>query len=231
MSTVHFSVNNQLQASVNRNVLVFLVPEEATEDYQFAAWQNLHIGTGGSEPFDYNIDIAVVAVDSASGSTSQKVSISPGQVFDVVDDNAGGIVLQSDPDTSRVTHSQCGVINNLNPARFIDLIWIVNGGNCCTVPNLNQGDINTFELKPKLWFYAAAPPIEGQNYKLQSVSLGTQYTIPVGNDAVTVDWSRPGGQAGQDTFAFAPPSSSTVSDGSSFRTLRTHAVKSAQSRR
>lgn len=217
-SIVHFAVVNSLPQSVNENVLVFLMPVNANQNYQFAAWQNLNISpNGGSQPFDFVIDIAVQAVDQTNGSASPQMPINPGQVFDVVYNNVGGISLTPDSDTSRITPSQCGVINMLSPnPHLIQTNWYVNGNPCCSIQNLNQKSIQTFELEPSLYFYAAIPTVQGFNYTLQQVSMQTQYIIPVSAADVTATWSRPGGMASADTFTFDPASATIIGDASQY---------------
>ncbi|HEV7764045.1 MAG TPA: hypothetical protein VGQ76_03485 [Thermoanaerobaculia bacterium] len=207
-SKVHFSVVNSLPVAVQENVLVFLMPMDANANYQFAAWQNLKISpNGGSEPFDYVIDIAVQAVDMTNGSASAKTPIKPGQVLDVVFSNVGGIALQNDPDTGRVTPEQCGVINKLSPnPHLIETHWFVNGNPCVAIQNLNQESIQTFQLEASLYFLAAIPTLHGFNFSLQQVSQQTQYVIPASADTVIATWSRPGGIQNADHFEFVPPS-------------------------
>ena len=211
MATVHFSVVNTLEKSVSENVLVFLMPVGANPDYQFFAWQSLHVGPrGGSQPFNFVVDLAVQAVNMTTGSASEKLAVNPGQVVEVVyeSEKVEGLVVQPSKETGRVTPNQVGVINRLtrDPV-LIATRWYVNGELCCSIPGLNLESIQLFELQPRLYFFAAIPTEKGFNYTYQQVSRQTTYTIPSAKTTdVTVTWSRPGGEAGPDTFTFDPPS-------------------------
>jgi hypothetical protein len=211
MATVHFTVNNQLTQAVDENILVFLVPVNASPNFQLAAWQSLNIGTDGSQPFDYSMDIQVQVQRMDNLSTSAKVSIAPGQIFDAVVDNVGGLKLVAeDPNTGthagEINHDQCAVANAVEPAALIKTMWYVNGNPCVAMPDLNQNSLSIFELEASLFFRAAQPTVQGFNYTLQQVSEETRYVIPASATQVTVDWTRPGGPSGADTLTFDPPS-------------------------
>jgi hypothetical protein len=136
--------------------------------------------------------------------------INPGEVLQVIYNNVGGIALTpaTGADTERVTPSQAGIVNHLTPnPHLIQTNWYVNANPCCSIQNLNQNSIQTFELESSLYFYAAIPTVQGFNYTLQQVSMQTQYIIPASATDVTTIWSRPGGMAGADTFTFDPLSS------------------------
>ena len=203
-STVHFTVQNNLSEPVNENVLVFLMPVDASPNFQFAAWQSLAIAPGGSEPFDYNVSIQVQAQREDNLSTTPKVNINPGDVYNVVFSNLDGITLTKDPRGSGITPDQCAVVNQTD-AVSIKTLWYVNGSPCVAMPGLNQGSMSIFELESSLYFRAAAPTQQGFNYTLQQVSAQTAYVLPASADAVTVTWSRQS-MGARDEFTFAPPS-------------------------
>ena len=204
MATIHFNVENALTEVVNENVLVFLMPVAASPNFQFAAWQSLNISPGGSEPFDYNVSIQVQAMRQDNMSTTPKVNIHPGELYDVVMSNLGGISLQKDiPNAGSLTPDQCGVMNNTSV--LIKTLWYVNGNPCVAMPELNQNSTSIFELEPSIYFRAATPTQQGFNYTLQQVSAETPYVIPATATTVQVTWSRDSA-GGADEFSFDPPS-------------------------
>ena len=63
MALTQFFVKNTLSEATDQNVLVFTVPTLANSNYTFSAWQNLNISPGGSQPFDFDIKLAVKAIN------------------------------------------------------------------------------------------------------------------------------------------------------------------------
>ena len=216
MANVHFTVNNQLNQPVDENVLVFLVPTEASADFQLAAWQSLNIGTGGSIGFGYTNDIQVQVQRMDNLSLSKRVKIAAGQVWDAVLDNVGGLTLvqepKNGPNHNAATLDQCVVFNEVvdpstpNDAVLLRVMWYVNNSPCVAKPNLNFQSRSVFQLEASLYFSAAEPTDQGFNFTLQQLSNETQYFIPASAADVTVTWTRPGGPSGVDTFTFDPPS-------------------------
>ncbi|HEX6084784.1 MAG TPA: hypothetical protein VF266_09685, partial [Thermoanaerobaculia bacterium] len=228
---------NQLDQPVDENVLVFLVPTEASTDFQLAAWQSLKIGTGGSIGFSYtsNIQVKVQRMDTMS--TSKLVNVTPGQVWNAVLDNAGGLTLvqepKNGPNAHAATKDQCVVFNEIvdstmpNDAVLIRVMWYVNNSPCVAKPNLNYQSRSVFQLEASLYFSAAEPTDQGFNYTLQQLSNETQYFIPASATDVTVTWKRPGGLSGEDTFTFDPPSEPPPSAKSTARAMRAQPQASA----
>lgn len=216
MAKTTFTVTNTLTQATSQNVLVFTVPTQANPNYTFAAWQNLNISpNGGSQAFDFDINLSVVAVDQTTGSRSAMATIKANQVLLAEYSNLGGIGLTpatASTDTSRVTPDQSAVINatdrNGGKAILLATEWYINGKQAVRINNMNASAIATFELQPSLYFFAAVPTQTGFNYTYQLVSQQTKYVIPNPDATPSVDvtWYRQGGMAGADQFSFKPAS-------------------------
>lgn len=175
MATTTFNVTNQLAYATSQNVLVFTVPTLANPNYTFAAWQNLNISpNGGSQSFDFDINLAVIAVDQNTGSRSPMTNIKANQVLLAQYSNLSGIGLTpatSGDDKSRITADQSAVINATNrsggKAILLATEWYINGKAAVRVNNMNADAIATFELQPSLYFFAAVPTQSGFNYTPQ----------------------------------------------------------------
>ena len=216
MAKTTFTVTNTLPQDTSQNVLVFTVPTQANPNYTFAAWQNLNISpNGGSQPFDFDINLSVIAEDQNTGTRSAPTPVKANQVLLATYENLRGISLVpavSNADVSRITAQQSGVINATDrkggKAILLATEWYINGRAAVRVSNMNASAIATFELQPSLYFFAAAPTVTGFNYTYQLVSQQTKYVIPNPDQtpAVDVKWTRGGDMAGADQFLFSPPS-------------------------
>ncbi|WP_370979125.1 hypothetical protein [Agaribacterium sp. ZY112] len=211
--TTTFTVKNNLSIPTTNHVLVFLKPVKASSNFQYIAWQDLNPAIGGSQDFDYVIDLGVQVGDASSGNPpgpqSPVYSINPGELFSATNPNGQGPILSTkNVNQGNLTSAQAGVINNCNsPVTSLSMTWtnkglpVVNVGvNSNDV--INQGKTVSLELEPKIYFMAADPTLVGKNFTLQDFSSMTEFDLVAGTTGVSVEWTRGNNGLGIDEFSF-----------------------------
>jgi len=211
--TTTFDVRNELPGQTMDHVLVFLKPLRASPNFQYYAWRDLNPPMSGFQDFLFTIDLSVNVFNPDSGVTSTTESINPGELFSAINPNGQGPYLSTaNINTGQITSSQAGVINLCDsPFIRIGLNWYNTGQLVVTAGSgvanvINNSKIVTLEFEPTLYFMAAEPTVIGPNFTLQDYSSMTPYTLKAGITNVTVHWTRPNGNNGEDVFVFEPPS-------------------------
>lgn len=203
---------NTLQQDPNQCLLFFLLPKNASENFQIEAWKRLNPGpNNGSSTMTFELTTQVRAITANAPNQTALTPILPGQVLGVTSDSVGALSLgPSANDNNRVTSQQSGLVNNTN-SLLISADWHVNNQEVVRIDKVNQGQIVTFELEASIYVMAASPTVQGRvggfNFTVQEVSALTSYVITPGCTDIQLTWSRVGGSmGGTDLFTFNPPS-------------------------
>ena len=208
---ITLTATSQLPADPNQNLLFFLLPVNASPNFQVAAWRKLNPGpNGGQSSMSFDLTTQVCAWYGDAPNWTAKTAILPGQVLGAYSDSVNALSIGPSPnDNGRVTTAQSGLVNHTN-GLLITADWYVNGTEVIRVPNVNQEQIVTFEVEETIYVMAASPTLQGSvggfNFTVQEVSQLTAYTIPPGVSDIQLAWSRVGGMGGRDIFTFSPSS-------------------------
>lgn len=200
-----FNVTMDVQDMQGKTVLVFLKPQNPQRNYMIHAWQVLTGSAGATESFMYE---AIIATDVTSTGVnnntivSGRQTIQPGQLLSAVSPNSLSPMLQQAPTSlaqSKLTPSQCGVINQTNPFIQFNSNWYVNDKPVVTMPYVDANMTVSFEYEPNFYFMVASPPLVGQTYIVQNFSDMTQYVMPITATEVDVSLTK---DQGLWTFGF-----------------------------
>jgi hypothetical protein len=209
---INLTATSNLPADPNQNLLFFLLPKYASENFQVEAWRKLNPGpNGGQSSMTFDMTTQVCAYYSDAPNWTAITPVLPGQVLGAYSDGVNALRLGLSPnDNDRVTNTQSGLVNHTN-GLLITSDWYVNGTEVVRIANVNQEQIVTFELESTIYVMAAAPTIQGRvgsfNFTVQEVSNLTSYVIPPGVTDIQLSWSRVGGgMGGADVFSFNPSS-------------------------
>lgn len=200
-----FNVTMDVQDMQGKTVLVFLKPQNPQRNYMIHAWQVLTGSAGATESFMYE---AIISTDVTSTGVNNNTIISgrqtiqPGQLLSAVSPNSLSPMLQQAPTSlaqSKLTPSQCGVINQTNPFIQFNSNWYVNDKPVVTMPYVDANMTVSFEYEPNFYFMVASPPLVGQTYIVQNFSDMTQYVMPITATSVDVSLTK---DQGLWTFGF-----------------------------
>ncbi|MBI5936526.1 MAG: hypothetical protein HY850_01615 [Betaproteobacteria bacterium] len=200
-----FNVTMDVQDMQGKTVLVFLKPQNPQRNYMIHAWQVLTGSAGATESFMYE---AIIATDVTSTGVnnntivSGRQTIQPGQLLSAVSPNSLSPMLQQAPTSlaqSKLTPSQCGVINQTNPFIQFNSNWYVNDKPVVTMPYVDANMTVSFEYEPNFYFMVASPPLVGQTYIVQNFSDMTRYVMPITATEVDVSLTK---DQGLWTFGF-----------------------------
>lgn len=205
--TARFNVTTDVDSMEGKTVLVFLKPQNPQRNYKIHAWQVLTGSAGSTESFDYD---AIISTDVTSDGEktgniikSSKEVIVPGQLMQATSPNGLSPKLSTAPRTlaeSKLTPSQCGVVNKTEPFIQVDSNWYVNDRPVVTMPNVDANMTCSFEYEPNFYFMVASPPMVGTTYIVQNFSDMTRYTMPITATEVDVSLTKVNGLW---TFDFA----------------------------
>ena len=197
MTTTQFKVTNNTKGQLNNQfILVFLTPINESQNWLYAAWQQLNPGEGGSQFFTLNQDISGKMIMPNQFETNT-MTIAPGYVSLYENSTAspqgqlGNPIVGSSPivQPPTVTVQQAGIKNMTSaPAQAPYAQWLVNGN--LTVQSIAPvsagGTLSAFELDTKL-YWAIGNRQVGANFKLNQVTSNTVYNLPAGTTQVDVN--------------------------------------------
>jgi hypothetical protein len=181
-TNLHF-FNNTTDVTSNQ-ILIFLQPTGALDNYKFSAWNVLNpsIGSAQQAVLTSHFSGSVAAFGDSTGDYTRPVVLQLGLPQLVTNPNNQSPVIGG-ASSSTISPTQVGLDNECNtPNTNLSITWYVNGNKVVETNNtptttLNQGFEATFELTPSIYVMLAQAPTVTQTYTLQS--FGKMAAFPV----------------------------------------------------
>ncbi len=202
---------NQVDAPTSNQILIFLQPEGAQDNYLFSAWDVLNpaIGSHASAQLSTQYSGSIATFGDTRGTYSDPVEMPLGQALGITNPNNQSPVIGGPDPSSGITSDEVGLANNcLTPPTDLSVAWYINGSRVVETNNtatttLNPGFISTFQLKQAIFCMLAQVPTEGTTFTLQSFGRMTAFPIPNGAPEVNILVKTVGGI---DQFELSPKS-------------------------
>jgi hypothetical protein len=202
VSQTTFQVTNNTHGELaNQRILVFLTPVMDSNNYSYAAWQQLNPSDGATSTFVLNQDISAYLV--TTGTQSAPVAISPGTMSTATNADDLSPSLSSPVTSASVTPQQSGVQNGTSPFVGVNVAWMVNSSLVVqTSAPLSEMAVSAFELQTQL-YWAIGNTSSGSNYTLNEITPMQAYSVPAGVSDVAVSVTYDD-TSGDYLFAFMP---------------------------
>ena len=207
MPTTNLHFLNNVSAPTANQILIFLQPTVALENYNFYAWQVLNPSIGSTQMavLTNNFSGSIATFGDSKGNYSRPVALPLGVPLLVTNPNNQSPVIGV-PDTSnkQVPAGAVGLENQaVTPPTDLSVKWYVNNNlvvetNNTVTTTLNPGFTSTFQLKQSIYCMLAQPPTQTSTYTLQTFSLMSEFSVP--SQATDLYFEAYTNASGIDTF-------------------------------
>lgn len=187
MPTTNLHFLNNVARPTSNQILIFLQPTAALENYNFYAWQVLNPSIGSTQMAVLtNIFSGSIATFGDSrGNYSRPVALPLGVPLLITNPNQQSPVIGvPDPSNNQVPADAVGLENQaVTPSTDLSVKWYVNNNLVVETNNtaentLNPGFTSTFELKQSIYCMLAQPPTITATFTLQTFSRMTEFPVP-----------------------------------------------------
>lgn len=187
MPTTNLHFLNNTSAVTSNEILIFLQPTGALENYNFYAWQVLNPSIGSSQMavLTNNFSGSIATYGDSKGNYSRPVALPLGVPLLVTNpNNQSPVIGVPNPNNKQVPADAVGLENEATtPPTDLSVKWYVNNNlvvetNNTQTTTLNPGFTATFELKQSIYCMLAQPPTQTSTYTIQTFGLTTEFPVP-----------------------------------------------------
>lgn len=158
MSAIKLNFINRSNDTNNSSVVIFEKNVATGFDELAIAWTVIqNCAVGDNHPFTYPMGITVEASDAWGNFTSQQPA-SPGQLFEMVKNTSGDVLVSSNTSASS---PEVYEIRNILQQGSINAYCFRDGRICASKTGIAPGEKAGFSFKPTIWVGVASEVEEG----------------------------------------------------------------------